>query len=559
MALIIPLGPQVKIGVRIGYSKAPTAKMVVMSLTNGAASVDCNGTNHPITWVATDSDGGAASPAGYSCNVEINGLSEFTSYEYTVTQGENVVTDSFYMLPGENDDFCFYAITCDATASPYGFSNGEGVYKNIKEQVQAGGLPCVGILHIDDMGYVSNRRFADSAAVGLDTQTPAQLNTQYAFSAAWLNFYGLHASGSVETLAPGYETGFGESTASTTTANIDNSRNPNRVWCMRNLPVWPQWGDWEFKNDIGFDFPTNNPDTPNPFHKTYTLGVGNRDGGGLLAWQQLCSHLQPPLINAANSNAWAFDLGCIRVISADGITNANGAIGTNYSNPLGTITTDDYNVIPVASIHGAAQVADILGAVDPNKQFTILGLMNGIRYMDNYVSEWYSGTQHPIKNHCRAEWEALFTEAGSFSDLPCTNNTQGILFTFNGDYHNGHVYHHQITDGTLPTDFYEIGCGTATMSPNHTAESLTTQLGGTYKGSTIDYLDYTVDITDAPTPIHRAWGVRVDVYGSKAFKEIVITLFDSAGTVLWKNKFLGQLGNTKFASDFVVPKLIPAS
>lgn len=543
MALIIPLGPQVKIGVRIGYAKAPNAKMVVMSLTNVAASVDCDGTNYPVTWAATDSDGGASSPAGYVGEITILGLSDFTEYAYSVTQGANVVTGSFSTLPSSLDDFCFYAITCDAEAYVSdGNTNGEGFYKTIHDQIDAGGLPCVGILHIDDHGYNAARRFTDSAAPGLDAATPAALNTQYAFSAAWLNYYGLHADGSGDS-------GFGESTAYTTTANTDIGRSPHRVWCMQNLPVWPQWGDWEFDNDIGMDYPTTSPTSvANPFHKTYSAGVGQRDGGGLLAWQTFMAPLQPPLLNAANSNAWAFDLGCIRVISTDGITNCNGNMGSGNYDPLtiAGLDSSDSNVPQISSMLGSAQVADILAAIDPYAQFTIIGLMNGVRYMGRWPSEWNTGTQHPIKNHCPAEFNALFTDVGSIADKPNTNNARGITFAFNGDYHNGHIYHHQITDGTLPVDFYEVGLGTATTSFNHAADYVTTQIGESFKGSTVEYLDYTVG---GVSDIHRYWGVKVSVYGSKALKEVVIEFMGESG-VLWSAKFIGQLGNTKYPAAF---------
>lgn len=548
MALIIPLGPQVKIGVRIGYAKAPNAKMVVMSLTNGAASVDCNGINYPVTWVATDSDGGAASPAGYVGEITLGGLAEFTQYGYTVTQGVSTVTGSFSTLPGPNDDFCFYAITCDAAVAASangGVTDGEGMYKTFHEQINAGGLPCVGILHVDDHGYVAARKFSDPAAVGLDTQTPAQLNTEYAFSAGWLNYYGLHANGSGDS-------GFGDSAAYTTTGNIDIGRTPHRVWCMQNLPVWPQWGDWEFKNDIGMDFPTTNPGVPNPFHKTYTGSVGNRDGGGLLAWNRFMKPLQPPSIASADANAnhWAFDLGCIRLIAVDGITNSNGAVtsyaATNF--PDGILYDDTIGVTQVSAMLGSNQIADILAAIDPYAQFTILGLMHGVRYMGKFTSEWYTGTQHPIKNHCPAEFAQLFTASGSLADKPETNNSRGVLFTFNGDYHNGHIYHHQITDGTLPTDFYEVGLGTVTTSYNHAADSVDPRIGEAFKGSTVEYLDY--DVAQLTNEFHRSWGVKVSVYGSKPLKQVVIELLAVDGTPLWSAKFIGQIGNAKLPVNY---------
>lgn len=542
MAVTVELGPQVPIGVRIGYAKAPTAKLIVMSLTSGAITVACNAVNYVVTPTATDADGGAHSPAGYVGAVTITGLAEFTAYTYTVTQAGNAgsVSGSFRTLPSQNDDFCFYFLTCDAGAGVAGGQHtGHGFYKNIRQQIAAGGLPCVGILHLDDHGYNANRLCITGKADSLNTSNAATLNTEYAFSAAWLNFYGLHSSTSASA-------GLGEADIAVNTyANNDIGRSPDRVWCMQNLAVWPQWGDWEFANDIGFDFPTTSPTAvANPYHKTYTGGVGNKDGGGYLAWQRFMAPIQPPLLNAANGNAWSMDLGCTRIIATDGVTNSNGTV-TNYNS---TIATNDSNVTQITSILGSGQITDIRNAGLHQLPFTFLGLMNGVRYMADVTYEWESGTQHPIKNHCPAEFASLFTSAGSLSDKPAT------LFTMNGDYHNGHVYHHRITDGALPASFYEIGAGTLSRSTNFSADQVLsgTPLGGAYKGSVVEYISQGVGVDWAN---HTYWGVKVSVRGSKQTREITIELMGSSSQVLWSGRFLGWTGSNKVGADLKISNI----
>lgn len=542
MAVTVELGPQVPIGVRIGYAKAPTAKLVVMSLTSGNISVVCNGVTYTVTPTATDTDGGVNSPAGYTATVTISGLAEFTSYTYTVSQAGNAgtVAGSFRTLPSQNDDFCFYFVTCDANSATAGTQHtGHGFYKNIRQQIAAGGLPCVGILHIDDHGYNSNRKCVTGGADTLDTTVPSAINTAYAYCAAWLNFYGLHSSTTGST-------GFGEADFTLNSyVNNDIGRSPDRVWCMQNLPVWPQWGDWEFNNDIGMDFPTNNPPTANGYHKTYTSSVGNKDGGGYLAWQKFMAPIQPPVLNAANGNAWAMDLGCTRVIATDGITNCNGAV-TNYNNLIGA---NDANVTQVGSMLGTGQVADILAVGLHQLPFTFLGMMNGVRYMADSTSEWQSGSQHPIKNHCPAEFASLFASSGSLSDKPAT------LFTLNGDYHNGHIYHHQITDGTKPTDFYEIGAGTMSCSTNFQADQVLsgTPIGGAYKGSVLEYISQGVGVDWAN---HTYWGVKVSVYGSQQTRELLIELMGADSTVLWSGRFIGWRGTQKFDASLQIPNIV---
>ncbi len=545
MALTIELGPQVPIGVRIGYAKAPTAKMVVMSLSNGLITVTCNGVSYPVAPTATDSDAPGFSPAGYVSVVTLTGLAEFTEYAYTVSQVGNAgqVSGSFRTLPSENDDFCFYFVTCDANALlAEVVHTGHGFYKNIRQQITApGALPCVGILHVDDHGYNSNRKFVTGKPDGLESYNPMTFNTAYAYCAAWLNHYGLHAS-------PSGSSGYGEAdTTINAYANNDVGRSPDRVWCMQNLPVWPQWGDWEFWNDIGMDFPTTNPGVPNGYHKTYTGNVGNKDGGGYLAWQQLMAPLQPPSIASADTDAnhWAFDLGCIRVIATDGITNCAGNITTYEAN----IAASDTAVPQITSMLGAGQIADIRAVSLHHLPFTMLGMMNGVRYMASSVSEWQSGAQHPIKNHCPAEFAALFTSAGSLSDKPAT------LFTMNGDYHNGHVYKHDITDGDIPTDFYEIGAGTMSRSTNFMADTVLaeTPMGSAFRGSTVEHITEGVG---AGYGVGTYWGVKVSVFGSKQTREILIELMGADSSVMWSGRFIGWKGTQKFAPDFPVYNIV---
>lgn len=544
MAQTVELGPQVPIGVRIGYAKAPNAKMVVMSLTGGTITVSCNGSDYPVVPTATDADGGAHSPAGYVGAVTLTGLSEFTEYSYTVTQVDNPgsVSGAFRTLPSENDDFCFYFITCDANATLAGGEHtGHGFYKNIRQQLaEPGALPCVGILHVDDHGYNSNRTFVSGKADGLDANNPMFFNTAYAYCAAWLNYYGLHSSTSGSA-------GYGEADLTLNAyANNDIGRSPDRVWCHQNLPVWPQWGDWEFGNDIGMDYPTTNPGVPNGYHKTYTGSVGNKDGGGYLAWQTFMAPLQPPSIADADTDAnhWAFDLGCIRVIATDGVTNCNGSV----SDYTGDISINDANVTQVGSMLGADQIADILAVSLHHLPFTMLGMMNGVRYMASSTSEWQSGAQHPIKNHCPSEFDALFASEGSLSDKPAT------LFTMNGDYHNGHVYKHEITDGAVPTDFYEIGAGTMSRSTNFAADTVLseTPMGSAFKGSVVEYINAAVGVGKG----HTYWGVKVSVYGSKQTREILVELMGAGSEVLWSGRFIGWRGTRKFSPDFQVCNII---
>lgn len=561
-------GPVVPIGVRIGYAKAPEAKVVLMSLSNAATTFTCNGTTPTVTWQAADT-------VGYYAHVTVTGLSEFTEYGYTVTQGANSVSGSFRTLPGVKDDFSFYVITCDPNWRPTLFGStpptGHGFYKNIHEQVAARAhLPCAGILHIDDHGYNAYRMVYIDGGVAGPASTWGGVTGTYTvhdYVAAWFSYYGL-----LPDIDHGY-TWDGIPNA-TQEAKINNAigTNPDRVWCMQNLPVWPQWGDWEFQNDLGFDASTTNPDVDNGFHKTYVAGVGQFDGGGYLAWQYFMSHLQPPTARSADTvaNHWAFSCGPVRIAAPDFITNSNNG---------GTDPTTGNNVLrsPLVSFTamvGADQVVDLLNAVNTDDPFKLFGMSNSHRYLfgtdaTEYAvlnGEYSSGVQHPWYNHQPTEYARFMTDVGatpkSLGDNPRTNGTHGVSVFMHGDLHTPYVYKH----ADAYCRFWEIGVATVHGStavkpgvvPEHSHQGTEVVYSYTAPGNSEDFAlhgdDYAAD--GGPASYRHYFGARVDVYGSRSRPEMHITLYGWNDEVLWQGKFLANSSNEAFDTDYAAPDMV---
>jgi hypothetical protein len=249
--------------------------------------------------------------------------------------------------------------------------------------------------------------------------------------------------------------------------------------------------------------------------------------------------LQPPsaAVSDLNANLWHFNIGPVQIVAPDCITNSTGNV-------------TDYEVIPstaVSSIMGTSQIDDVLATIDRSLPFTFIGLPNGIKYPLATRSEYTLGTQHPIKDHCPTEFAKLFTDDDSLFD-----KQPGVVLTLHGDHHNGHVYHHTIT-GVHTADFYEICAGTVTGSVNHPVSG-DPAIGSTYDGTRIEA--YETRVGALPKEFAYYFGVRVDVYGSRSRREVVITLFDYESVEMWSGKFIEGAGNTKFDAMSYVARVV---
>lgn len=586
--------PVIPIGIRVGYDSGTSCAVVASSLTSGNMTLVCEGVTYgPFAPSAVGADRGTPDQSGgvtacynYAFSVTTSGFSPLTRHTFTVSQVGNSgsVSGSFMTKPSATSDFSFFFGGCDATYSTGGDSTGDGNnhggWNIIQQYVQNGALPTAGIIFVDDHGYVDGNYVNDenyavgyySAAGGwgydIDAtwasysnvngsgrrhsssyQTAAATHKQYDYALGYMSMLGMFGSDHNRKFALS-NPALGSQTTSIATII---GRDPSRVYCCQNLNYWPQFGDHEFGDDIGWDNVTSTNANWVP---------------GKAVWDAFMGPLQPPKFNAANGNAWGMTLGCVTLIAPDGITNANGMWGTNRSTITPT-TVQPYT--PVAGelpniVYGASQINDILTYVDTQaKPFTVFGMMNSIHYpyppsnipLGGYSSVFECGAQHPIADLIPSEYNQWYRNNSTIQASPLsimanpkTNGIAGVTLNLHGDYHRSMVVkNHAPAAGNLLAELtYSVGLGTINGSSNFRVPATVAQ-GSDLTGYTlIKYLSQGWDNTT-----HKYHVMRVDVYGSKAVRELHVILMDETGAEMWHGRWLERSSNEVVPVTYSAP------
>lgn len=531
---------QVKIGVRPGYATTTSCKLAICSLYPEDVVVAVNGVAQPaVTLAAVGTDratpvtfnGASTSTAGYAGSINITGLQPFTRYSYTVTQNGNSESGSFMTAPRATDDFSLFFGGCDNNTNLGGSPT--GFYDKIMDYIQNGALPTVGMLFVDDLGYVDGSLVDDSAGTG-HTTTGAAAATQNWKTGGVYN-YALAYMGNLGLLQ------------NTGNAYVAWGRDSARVFCSQNMNLWPQWGDHEFVNDIGWDAPTNSVSIPSGGTVSYATLFAN----GKAAWDALIKPLQPPSLGTPDTaaNHWGFTLGPVAIVAPDGITNGNG--------------TWDRATVGVGSgeptvVFGNNQIDDVLNFLNTSgAAFNLIGLMHSVRYLSPVVGVYQQGAQHPLYNHILPEYQRLFTAIGntpkSVMDNPKTNGVQGVTVCLHGDYHHACVLRHQAAayTGNAAEQFYSVHNGTTNGSTNFSWPNAYSPQGTLYDGKT--YVEYESGWVNTTGLNHNWAGLRIDVYGSKPQKEMHVIPMNAAGAEVWHGRFVERSSNTTFSAGYELP------
>lgn len=519
---------------RLGKPTETSVTVLAVSTETGDITINCNG--QEITQTPTGYPSGT--PVCYHTTFTVADLSSLTKYDYSVTQGVEAVNETLTTAPGEDDDFAIYYTSCDNNTNHGGGVT--GYWKYMKEYAENGELPLVGVIFQDDLGYVDGVDVDDTEADGtgltmVDNPPAVYPVDETHYAIGYMCNMGL-LTGTEE--FPGKPSSLKQKAW---------GRDPYRQWCQQNLSVFPQWGDHEFINDIGWDFPTAS---------TVELSAGVQDtpanifAAGKAAYNVFWGSVQPTVFNASNSNAWGFNLGCCYIVTIDRITNAVGTTGS-------TSGLFNSSLTPLATHLGSAQINDELNGLNNDKAFKLFGMSIGVRYLFNaqLVTKFESGAQHTLHDHTLAEYQQLFTATGntppSIMDNPKTNGLAGTLFTLHGDYHRAKVEHHQkpAYTGNAAENFYSFTMGTNNGSINFGIENSLSDTS-VYDGwaaqtglpaagadagvTTLEYLGrnyYTGHHKFFGTPYvpySDFWGLRIEVYGSRYPKELYVTLLGPA-------------------------------
>lgn len=531
---------RVKIGVRSGFPVGSSCPFVICSLFRGNVTLTISlsgvtvgspytvaltaiGTDRPTPIALSDSYFGAGhtedhSTAGYAAARTVTGLDPLTRYTWTATQTQNGVpcteTGTFMSAPGVADRFRLFFGSCDSVggANGTGRPTVPGAWQHVKDYIDAGEtLPVAGIFWSDDLGYVDGIGVYsdDSGHQTTGMGTFAGVTTEYAYNYVLAYFVTM---------------GLVRPTTSSDTFGSDI-----RTWGQKNVNIFPQFGDHEFNDDFGWD--------------ASTASDIDRYNICRAVWDALLGSLQPAFAGSLDTaaNHWAAKIGCVNLFSPDYITNADGISGATYTS---TITT----------LLGSNQIDDLLAWRDSNPAvFNLFGLGFGTRYLDitGTYYEWRRGAQHPIADHCPAEYSRLFTaKVGTYDSImksSLTNGNKGCSVMLHGDYHHSVVYRQQaVADVNNHAEmFYDIhngswnGYGTFDINIGNPTD----RTGLTHRSMTYCAADSAVAANG-----HNWSSTAIDVYGDLPVKEMCVTLTLDTGVELWSGKWVERMGNEAFST-----------
>jgi len=502
-------------------------------------------------------------------NLSAVGLVANTRYAWTATQAANTDSGSYFHTPAVGTDFKVLFAGCDNNTA---LTNGSGAnqetvsgfwehYKNLFDT----GVDIAGMLFPDDIGYVDYITIDDSATSDYGNNSGLKMTVNPGSSASVQADYYIGWCALLGMLGPR-----GIYTTDNTDRYVDDAwlrlmwaRESNRAFCRKNINIFPQWGDHEFKNDMGWD---NSP-TKGTYAGNFTRGK--------LAWQEFLGLIQPP--NTAitpldtGANHWVNRLGDLTIASPDAITNVtrtdwDAGTGDEAATPNGAGTTTTPNAF--ATIYGANQITDIKTAISVIRNpFCLFGMGNGTRYVTNRsassgiystittaISEYNnSGTQHPIFDHCLAQWQSLVTNStDGLMANKTVNGSHGCMAWLHSDWHHRAVYKnvHPAYSGHLAESFYSIYHGTTNGSTNFNVPPVAT-VGATAGSCTlIEYMD-----SETTTGDHDFGGIVVDIVGTATPKRMDISLRNIDNTEVWSKSFspqyeFGGMGSTRSSSLF---------
>lgn len=503
---------------------------VVSVVVNGVTYV--SGTDFTLTARGTDAGVGFPDQACWSGLLTVTGLSPFTRYTWTVSQtvsGTNY-TDNGSLLSAarKTDKFVTGFAGCDNNTTLTNQNNNNpftvpGFWQHYAAYMQDSTNPeLAAIPFVDDLGYASSKNVQDTgwsttgATELVATGVPYTTLKEYDYCLAYMACIGMLGPDTLSEADLGI-TGF---------LIIAWGRETNRTYCRKNANILPQFGDWEFMNDMGWDAPVT--DYPNP--RFVSAGV---DGVGKTAWDAFYGLMQPPAPAGATdavANHWVCEIGSLTIATFDAISNSS-TTGTIAYNPPTAITT----------MLGTAQIVDILTEIQTyNNPFTLLGMSNSVRYLGagpDYSESSY-GAQHPIYNHCLAEFQRLFTQTGqnppSLMNHRCTNGVNGTLLLAQADHHWGQVVHWK----------------KAAYTDNNEENFYTLQVGTTNGSSNFNSLEGVVGETVADGEVLYQQEYQAEPLGSNQFHGLFLTVDGSTRSAHaslndWNN-------NVKFSRTFYV-------
>lgn len=391
--------------------------------------------------------------------VVVTGLTELRYYDWTVTQGSFTDTGTCNRLPVVGEQHAVVLYSCDNNTNLSNQNNGNpqtvaGLWPKVKALLDSGVFISMMVGVDDYSGYADSKVIVDDYNANSSGLSAAAsiLNGGNANDAslAWLAYAG--CLGTSDTVTEG-----------DLTVNKDLichwGRESNRLYCGNRIPFEKVDGDHEFLPDIGYD--TNVQLGSNPRWATYPTVAGE----GQIAIDNMVDVSGKTICNSGTNDANAahqvIRAGNIRLISTDQACNATGGIGSNNSIPSVQMTT----------VFGTNQISDIKAEVASEVvPFNLLLMTCGHMYLADGITSGNSHlAQHPLYNHCTAEYEALISNDtdGLMTD-PGANGALGVMVAVSGDLHRRNVlrYENAAYTGNIAMKLEHWHTGTINGSSN---------------------------------------------------------------------------------------------
>ena len=467
------------VAVRVGYCGQSTAKLLACSLRGGEVSASCSGGSVSVPTLVGQGDDNPAQVGKYVAAtgvVEITGLSPFTGYTWSVTVDGQTITGSFKTLPADAiTDYGFLMWTCESYSVGHRWQKGD-VYADIKETVETAAEPILFSAHIDDLGYFDIFKYVGAsqtdATTGLYTtagagqQGPMSTGLAWDYAVGWCAWLGLLPS------RPALST-------------------ESRLWMMRNLPLWSQWGDHEIAGDHCSGVYVGPADSSYQWgcnRATYNNGqipAGiNLEAVAESMYEAFCASACAPPRQAAdggpasqvNAQYWGAVVGPVRFFSFDrnkyalpfnacdlGDTHSYGRAGSTMAGTCAGATVPTRTELGVLTdtqpteFLGATQLNDMLTWLNNDEPFKVIFASNGIaRHNQPWADRWPTEFD-----------DFIGRPSTGLMQNPKTSGTDGYSCFIKGDTHGLHVtsYHANGSDGlgsaaVASGELWEICSGT---------------------------------------------------------------------------------------------------
>lgn len=400
-----------------GASTVTTCKLAAFSFLPGDVYVTFGGrqVRIPLTERCADSDPGVTlnwypllkevgtttTAAGYSGSAIVSDLSEWVAYPYTARQMRNemgTISGTFRTAPRDTDRFIVVTAGCDHVEAPGAYL--WTCYRRLAEKADP---PIAAVVFADDLGYVDASAVIDNNG-GFGHTTPISGTSAYKLMLGYMALFGLPFD-HVFYVGEGYD-----------------SRWEDRLWCLQNLNFLPQFGDHEFRDNMGFNGnPSDDVRGTPTWHSSFVRGK--------LAWDSSWGLLCPPMgaeagsISASGDTGcynWGIVLGSLNIVAPDCMTNSD------FYEQSGT------------QFFGAQQITDTLTWFSSKQKIFNL-LYSSFAGLKPLIGT-NGGAHQPMYRCTPNEYKALLTDATrnppSFMGCPYTNGELGVGMFGHGDFHH---------------------------------------------------------------------------------------------------------------------------